>query len=198
MIKELLTSYLTYIALALIAASVIGLFPGRVPEKFRNGLFIPLLLGIALLIYAIVKSAEEPPEVEPVAGEFSVPAYQSKGIPYVNYMSFPISVEFFAEGQWSASGQYRALVGPEGSIEEDGADRRFRLPGAKVGALILQREAGSAYEYVGRRITLELQPKEKVLFLINDYKTDKAYSDNQGEMKIRWICSNCRGQNHTR
>jgi hypothetical protein len=185
---------MTYIALVFIAASIYGLVARWMPEKIRNGLYIPLLLGIALLGYVIIKSTEKPHEVELVTGEFTVPAYQSRGIPYVNYMSFPITVDFFADGQWSTSGHYHKQAGPEGAEDEAPADGRYRLPGAKVGALILKRKTASEYEHAGRRKTLKLEPKEEVLFMINDYKTDKAYSDNYGEIKVRWVCNNCRSK----
>ncbi|MBN1379844.1 MAG: hypothetical protein JXA04_11495 [Gammaproteobacteria bacterium] len=193
MIEKLIASPLTYIALLIIGLAIYGLLSKRIPEKFRNGVYIPIVLGIGLLLLVVVMPGRERREIELVTGEFTVPAYQSKGIPYVNYMSFPIAVDFISDGQWSTAKQYQSLIGPEGLESNKPADGRYRLPEAPIGALIMQWKSTSQYELVGSRKTLKLEPKEEVIFMINDYKTDKAYSDNYGEIKIRWTCQNCRG-----
>lgn len=192
MFEKVLMNPFTYVALALIALSVYGLLSKRLPEKLRNGLYIPLLLGTALLVYMVIRSPSEEPEIELVAGSFTVPAYQSLGIPYVNYMSFPITVDFVATGEWSTSGQYESRTGPEGDTAGKPADNRYRIGGVPAGSLIMQWKDSNAYEYAGKQKTVTLQPKQEILFLINDFKTEKAYSDNNGEVTLHWTCRNCR------
>lgn len=192
MIENLITNALMYVALLVLAASIFGLTSKRAPEKVRNGLYIPILLAVALIIYIVMKPVPDETPPETVTGEFTVPAYQSRGVPYVNYMSFPIEVDFVAKGEWSATRKSQDRVDPEGVVGGKKTDGRHRLTDSYQGALIARFENGEGYFYIGSAKSLTLQPKEKVLFYMNDFKASKAYSDNFGEVKVHWTCHNCR------
>lgn len=192
MITKLMTNPLTYIALLIVAASIYGLLNRRTPQNLRNGLYIPMLLGVGLIVYLVIRPPTMEEKPEPLTGEFTVPAYQSRGVPYVNYMSFPIEVDFVAQGKWSTAQYYQTLVGPQGSTQEKEADGRYRLPGSYKAALIARFDGNPEYMYIGARKRIKLKSKQKILFYINDFKTEKAYSDNAGEMKVHWTCHNCK------
>jgi hypothetical protein len=191
MLNKLLTSPWSLLAFVLIVIAAIGFVAVRQPtEKLRKGLWGALAAGIALLLVAmIMPAAAPPPPPEPLTGNLSLPAYGSAGTPFQSYMSYPVTFEFTVEGQWSMNERPDSIIGPEGMAEI--ADERYTLPGAPIGGLILRHGEDGAYEFVGNKITMEFQPGEKVLFLMNDFRTDKAYADNTGFLKLNWSCSNC-------
>jgi hypothetical protein len=191
MFNNLMTSPWSLIAFILIVTATIGFVAVRNPsEKLHKSMWGTLAAGIVLLLVAaIMPGAPPPPPPERLTGDFSVPAYGSAGMPFQNYMSFPVTFEFTASGQWSMSALPDSITGPEGTGKI--ADGRYTLPGAPIGGLILRHGAKGDYEFVGNKITLEFQPGAKVLFLMNDYKTDSAYSDNTGFLKVSWSCLNC-------
>lgn len=191
MLKELATNPLTYLALALIAAFATGsMYRQVLPANARRLLLAGGTAGVALLLYLVFRPPEPGPPPKLLDGELSVPAYQSGGTPFQNYMKFPIRVEFTAGGQWSLNQYPDSVSGPGGRSAEPG-DRRYRLPSAPAGALILQWPGTGEYELVGEKKIVELLPEQKLLFMINDFKSDKAYADNTGVMKIHWTCFNC-------
>ncbi len=191
MFNKLMTSPLSLIAFILIVIAVIGFVALRNPsEKLRKGMWGALAAGVALLLFVLIWPASPPPPPpEPLTGNVSIPAYGSVGMPFQNYMSFPVTFDFEAEGPWSMSELPDSITDAAGTGEL--ADERYTLPGAPVGALILQRMETGEYELVGKQKTIEFQPHEKVLFLMNDFKTETAYSNNTGFLKLKWSCFNC-------
>jgi hypothetical protein len=190
MIDKLLASPAALVAFVLIVSATIGLVVFRRPSVRANrGLWTTLALGIALMVYAAFHPEPAAPPKEPLTGDISVPAYNSAGTPFQNYMQFPVTMEFVAEGRWSTTDQPGSITDANGSGAI--ADERYILPGAPAGGLIMRRIAGGAFEFVGGKKTIELGPQEQILFLINDFKTDKAFADNTGMLKLNWSCFNC-------
>lgn len=191
MLDKLIAHPLTYLALALIALFFVGrIYRRMLPDKAYRSLPAILIAGAVLLAWVVFKPAEPEPPAERLEGELIVPAYEANGTPFVNYMKFPIKVEFRGEGQWSVSRYPDSVSGPAGQSGGE-ADSRRRLASAPHGSLIMQRPDTGQYEPAGRRKVVELKPGEKVLFLINDYKPDRAYADNTGTLNIYWTCFNC-------
>ncbi|HEX5055663.1 MAG TPA: hypothetical protein VFX02_04110 [Gammaproteobacteria bacterium] len=190
MIDKLLASPSALIAFVLIVSAAIGFVVFRRPSvRMNRGLWATFALGIMLMVYAALRPEPPAPPKELLTGDISVPAYNSIGTPFQNYMKFPVTMEFAAEGRWSTTDQPDSITDANGGGET--ADERYILPGAPVGGLVMQRLAGGALEFVGVKSTIELGPQEQVMFLINDFRTDKAYADNTGMLKLNWTCFNC-------
>lgn len=190
MIDKLLASPAALIAFILIVSVTIGFVVVRHPSvKVNRSLWAALAAGIALMLYAAFRPEPPPPPKERLAGDVSVPAYAAAGTPFQNYMQFPVTMEFVAEGSWSTSERPGSITTADGTGET--ADERYTLPGAPVGGLIMRRVETGAFEYVGGKRTLELGPQERLLLLMNDFKTEKAYADNTGMLKLYWTCFDC-------
>jgi hypothetical protein len=191
MINQLFASSFALIAFIVMVAAAIGLVMVRQPSAAVNrGLWTALLAGIGTLVFIALRPAPPAAPAELLTGETSVPAYNSRGTPFQNYMGFAATFRFAASGQWSTSAQPDSITDANGRTGEI-ADERYTLPGAPIGGLIMQRVATGVFEYIGGDKTLELAAKEEVLFQMNDFKTANAYSDNTGLLKINWTCFNC-------
>lgn len=190
MIDKLLASPSALLAFVLIVSAAIGFVVFRRPSvKVNRSLWATLVLGIVLMVYAAFRpEAPEPPK-ELLTGNISVTAYSSAGTSFQNYMQFPVTMEFVAEGQWSTTDQPGSITDANG--RDESTDERYILPGAPAGGLIMQRIATGEFEFVGGRKTIEFGPQEQVLFLMNDFSTDKAFADNTGMLKLNWTCFNC-------
>lgn len=190
MIDKLLASPAALIAFILIVSATIGFVVVRRPSvKMNRSLWGILAAGGALMVYAAFRPEPAPAPQERLTGDISVPAYAAAGTPFQNYMQFPVTMEFAAEGRWSTSELPGSITTADGGAEK--ADERYVLPGAPAGGLVMRRVETGELEYVGGGKTLELGPQERVLFLMNDFKTEKAYADNTGMLKLRWTCFDC-------
>lgn len=190
MIDKLLASPAALIAFILIVSATIGFVVVRRPSvKMNRSLWAVLAAGGVLMLYAAFRPEPAPPAKELLTGEISVPAYAAAGTPFQNYMQFPVTMEFAAAGRWSTSELPGSITTADGSGET--ADERYVLPGAPAGGLIVRRVETGELEYVGGKKALELGPQERILFLMNDFKTEKAYADNTGILKVHWTCFDC-------
>jgi hypothetical protein len=190
MIDKLLASPVALIAFILIVCAAIGFVVLRRPSvQINRSLWAALAAGIVLLLYAAFRPEPPPPPKELLTGSISVPAYVAAGAPFQNYMQFPVTMQFVAEGKWSTSDRPASITTADGSGET--ADNRYNLPGAPVGGLLMHRLQTGEIEYIGGRKTVELGPQERILLLINDFKTEKAYADNTGLLKLHWTCLDC-------
>lgn len=190
MIDKLLASPLALLAFVLIVSSTIGFVVWRrPPAKANRSLWAALAAGVALLVYVALRPEPPKPPKQLLSGSISVPAYLAAGTPFQNYMKFPVTMEFATEGQWSTTDRAGSITGPGGTGTT--ADERYVMPGAPIGGLVMQRLATGSFEYLGARKTVELAAQEKIQLLMNDFKTDKAYADNTGILKLNWTCFNC-------
>jgi len=117
------------------------------------------------------------------AESFRVHADDSIGARTTSRGNTPITIEFFAHGRWNYNPGHSNDHGPTG-VPLIGT-RSHRLPGARVGSLIVRRGDGR-YEYVGRHRKFTLRPHEVLYFMINDEWRDHAYWDNTGSVTVYW------------
>lgn len=139
--------------------------------------FIRLAMALAVIVIATASGK---------AASFRVYADDSVGSHFPNTSNSPITIEVFAHGTWNCDPGRLSDHGPTG-VSLIGT-RSHRLPGARVGSLIVLRvlRGEGRFENVGRHRKLTVRPHEVLYFMINDERHEHAYRDNTGFVTIEW------------
>jgi hypothetical protein len=115
----------------------------------------------------------------PLKGSMAVSSKSTVGARLANPDACAKKLVITPSGQWTYW-PFTGFHGAEGNVYAV-ADRRYPLPGAKEGGLLVQRGQGRL-EPVAGATTLVLEANEVIQFRINDNGLD----DNQGALLIDW------------